>query len=213
MAVQVLLHGSKEDPTQLDELLQGIDLEMGNLQRLVEDLAHLHDQVLGPLELNMEMISLGEWLPTVLRPWEELAHQKQIDWHMSFLPVMPAIRADSTRLSQIIGNLVSNALKYTSPGGTIQLSAGTEGQMFWLEVSDTGPGIDIIEQEQIFKPFYRARHESLSYEGMGLGLAIVADLVHAHRGRVELKSEPGHGSQFRIFLPTSSKTDEWIGSV
>ncbi|HEU0292150.1 MAG TPA: ATP-binding protein [Anaerolineales bacterium] len=208
MAVQVLLHGSKDDPAQLDELLQGMDLEMGNLQRLVEDLAHLHDQVLGPLELNMEIISLDEWLPAVLRPWEELAHQQQIDWRMSFPPVMPAIKADPMRLSQIIGNLVSNALKYTPSGGTVQLSAGMDGQMFWLEVSDTGPGIDMNEQEQIFKPFYRARHESLSYEGMGLGLAIVADLVHAHRGRVELKSEPGKGSQFRIFLPTSSTKDE-----
>jgi two-component system sensor histidine kinase BaeS len=203
MAVQVLLHGSKEDPTQLDELLQGMDLEMENLQKLVEDLAHVHDQVLGPLELNMQMISLGEWLPAVLRPWEELAHQKQIHWRMSCPLDMPAIKADPTRLSQIIGNLVSNALKYTPSGGTIRLSTGTEGHMFWLEVSDTGPGIDVNEQEHIFKPFYRARHENLSYEGMGLGLSIVADLVRAHRGRVELKSEPGNGSQFRIFLPTS----------
>jgi signal transduction histidine kinase len=123
---------------------------------------------------------------------------------------MPVIKVDATRLSQIIGNLVSNALKYTPPGGTIQLSAGMEGQMFWWEVSDTGPGIDINEQDQIFKPFYRARHQSLSYEGMGLGLAIVADLVQAHGGRVELKSEQSKGSQFRIFLPTSSKTDQRI---
>ncbi len=206
MAVQVLLHGSKEDPAQLDELLQGMDLEMGNLQRLLEDLAHLHEQVLGPLELNLENIVPTEWLPAVLRPWEELARQKQIEWAVSLPAKMPAIRVDPTRFSQIIGNLISNAIKYSQPSGQIKLSAGTENNMFWLQVSDNGPGIEADEQEKIFQPLYRTPQKNLSYEGMGLGLSIVRDLVQAHHGKVVLNSEPGIGSQFTIFLPLSSTT-------
>jgi signal transduction histidine kinase len=204
MAVQVLLQGSKEDPAQLDELLQGMDLEMGNLQRLLEELAHLHEQVLGPLELNLENIVPTEWLPVALRPWEELARQKQIEWAVSLPAKMPAIRVDSTRFSQIIGNLISNAIKYSQPGGQIRLSAGTENNMFWLQVSDNGPGIEAGEQEKIFQPLYRTPQKNLSYEGMGLGLSIVRDLVQAHHGKVVLNSEPGIGSQFTIFLPLSS---------
>jgi signal transduction histidine kinase len=206
MAVQVLLHGSKEDPTQLDELLQGMDLEMGNLQRLLEDLAHLHEQVLGPLELNLENIALNEWLPAMLRPWEELARQKQIEWIVSFPARLPIIRVDPTRLSQIIGNLLSNAIKFTPPGGQVKLSAGLEPNQFWLQVRDSGPGIPTGDQEKIFNPFYRVDQKSLAYEGMGLGLSIVQDLVQAHQGRVVVTSEMGKGSQFTIILPFSAFT-------
>jgi signal transduction histidine kinase len=201
MAVQVLLYGSKEDPAELDELLQGMDLELGNLQRLLEDLAHLHDQVLGPLELNFEEIVPGDWLPAVLRPWEELARQKEIDWIPSIPTMMPAVRVDPTRFSQIIGNLLSNAIKYTPPGGQIEISAGVENRMFRLQVIDTGPGIKLDEQENVFKPFYRVNENNLSYEGMGLGLSIARDLVEAHHGWMTLKSEPGKGSRFTVFLP------------
>jgi signal transduction histidine kinase len=205
MAVQVLLSGSKEDPGQLDELLQGMDLELGNLQRLLEDLAHLHDQVLGPLELNFKNIPPGEWLLTVLRPWEELARQKGISWFVSIPTVMPAVRVDPTRFSQIVGNLISNAIKYTPPRGQIEISAGVEDRMFWLQVSDTGSGIALDEQENVFKAFYRVHENNLSYEGMGLGLSIARDLVEAHHGWMTLTSEPGKGSRFTVFLPIATE--------
>jgi two-component system, OmpR family, sensor histidine kinase BaeS len=205
MAVQVLLYGSKEDPVQLDELLQGMDIELSNLQRLLEDLAHLHEQVLGPLELNLENVVLGDWLPAVIRPWEESAREKRIEWIVSIPAEMPTIRVDPTRFSQILGNLISNAIKYTPPGGQVNISAGIEDSMFCLQVSDNGPGIEIDEQENIFKPFYRAQETNLSYEGMGLGLSIARDLVAAHHGRLTLKSEPGKGSQFKVFLPLTSE--------
>ena len=76
--------------------------------------------------------------------------------------------------------------------------------MFWLQVSDNGLGIPADEQDRIFDSFYRVPQQGLAYEGMGLGLAIVRDLVQAHHGQVVVSSELGQGSQFTIFFPLSS---------
>lgn len=179
---------------------------MENLQKLLEDLAHLHEQVLGPLELNLENISRNEWLPAMLRPWEELARQKRLEWIVSLPAKLPIIKVDPTRFSQIIGNLLSNAIKFTPPGGQIKLSADVEPNQFWLQVSDNGPGVPAGDQEKIFDPFYRADQKNLSYEGMGLGLSIVRDLVQAHQGRIVVTSDMGKGGQFTISLPLSAFT-------
>lgn len=200
MAVQVLLQGSKEDPAQLDELLLGMDQEMENLQHLLNDLAHLHEQVLGPLELDLQEISLWQWLPPVLRPWEEAAGQKGLQWEVSIPSNLPNLRIDPTRFSQIIGNLVSNAIKFTPVGGKICVSAGTETGKVWIQVSDTGPGIALEEQQKIFTPFYHGQKDPRIKEGMGLGLSIARDLVQAHQGTLVLDSHPGKGSQFTIFI-------------
>jgi signal transduction histidine kinase len=199
MAVQVLLYGSKEDPAQLDELLHGMDLEMENLQRLLDDLAHLHEQVLGPLELNLQKISLSQWLPTILRPWEEAARQKDVSG-LCCCPQFARSPPGPNRFSQIIGNQSSNAIKFHAYWGRIDLTAGIEADKLWVRVSDSGSGIAIDEQENIFKPFYRGQKTRLS-EGMGLGLSITRDLVQAHQGTVIVESEPGKGSRFTIFLP------------
>lgn len=203
MAVQVLLSGSKENPAQLDELLQGIDLEMENLQRLLDDLALLHEQVLGPLELDLKTLSLSQWLPTILHPWKEAARQKGIEWVVSLPAGLPAVQADPIRFSQIVGNLMSNAIKFTPAGGQIELTAGVGTDKLWIRVSDNGLGIAIEEQEKIFKPFYQGQQRTRFSEGMGLGLFIVRDLVQAHRGTIILESKPGEGSRFTIFLPLS----------
>ena len=117
---------------------------------------------------------------------------------------MPVIQADADRLAQAVGNLVSNAIKYTPPGGVITVSAGTKDSESWVRVSDTGPGIPVNEREKIFQPFYRGGQGHRFPQGMGLGLSIARDLATAHGGRIELESTPGLGSQFTIWLPLRS---------
>jgi signal transduction histidine kinase len=178
---------------------------MENLQRLLDDLAHLHEQVLGPLELDLQKISLSQWLPTILRPWEEAARQKGIKWVVLLPTNLPAVQVDPTRFSQIIGNLISNAIKFTPAGGQIDLSAGMQAGKLWFRVSDNGPGIAIDEHEKIFNPFYRGQQKTRLSEGMGLGLSIIRDLVQAHQGTVILESELGKGSRFTIFSALSPR--------
>jgi two-component system, OmpR family, sensor histidine kinase BaeS len=193
--------GAKDDPALLDELIQGMDEEAARLQHLLEDLSHLYGQLSGSLELNRVALNLNEWLPKVLRPWQEAAQQKRLHWEETLPGDLPTIQADPDRLAQAIENLTSNAVKYTSAHGTIAISAGVSDHNLWIQVGDTGPGVSPDEQEKIFEPYYRGNQGRRIKQGMGLGLSIAKDLVQAHGGKIDLDSTPGIGSKFTISLP------------
>jgi signal transduction histidine kinase len=203
-AIQALLRGAKTNPELLDELLVGMDEQAVHLQRLTEDLAELHEQVLGTLELDKQQLRLVEWLPRVLRPWQEEAKEARLHWEVKIPADLPSINADADRIAQAIGNLVSNAIKYTPAGGTVSVCAESNPAEVWLQVNDTGPGIPQEEQEKIFIPFFRGSHGKRFPQGMGLGLSITKDLVTAHQGRIEVESTPGLGSKFTIWLPKNN---------
>jgi signal transduction histidine kinase len=202
-AIQALLRGARDDPQLADELLAGLAESTARLQHLVEDLARLHDQVLGPLELNWQRITLAQWLPAVLRPWQEVARERGRQWHAEIAAGLPAVQGDPVRLAQAVSNLASNAVKFTPQGGVIVVSAGAceENGEIWIQVKDSGPGIPPEEQANVFEPLYRGSAERRIKQGMGLGLGIARDLIEAHGGRLELESSPGAGSCFTIWLP------------
>jgi len=200
-AVQALSAGADRDPTLRRELYEEMETQIRHLQRLLDDLAQLHDRVLGTLELDRHPIALDAWLPTVLSPWHAAAAQKGLEWQVNIPASLPVISADPDRLAQVVGNLVSNAIKYTPSPGSVTVSVGAEADTVWIRVSDTGPGIPTEEQERIFTPFYRGQSASRFPQGMGLGLSIARDLVAAHGGRLTVESTPGAGSHFTIWLP------------
>jgi DNA-binding response OmpR family regulator len=112
-----------------------------------------------------------------------------------------SVRADGTRLKQILMNLIGNAVKFTPEGGTIELAAKKVGDQVRLEVRDSGPGIPPDEQKRIFEAFYRLTQNAKAAEGSGLGLAITQRLVELHGGHLGLESQPGIGSCFYFTLP------------
>jgi two-component system sensor histidine kinase BaeS len=199
--LQALLRGAKQDPELLDELLVGMDEQVRRLQTLLDDLAHLHDQVLGTLELDRQPLALSQWLPRTLRPWLAAAQEQKQQYETAVPADLPTIAADPTRLAQAIDNLVNNAIKYTPAGGKITVSAGTKGHEAWIRVSDNGPGIPVEDQPHVFEPFFRGDQEPRIKEGMGLGLSITRDLIIAHGGHLELDSQAGKGSNFTIWIP------------
>jgi len=203
-AIRALMGRSGADAAIRQELLTGIEGEMRRLERLLDDLAHLHDQVLGSLELNRQALSLPTWLPQVLAPWREAAVSKGLQWRTNIPPTLPPLKADPDRMAQAVGNLVSNAIKYTPPEGAIIVSACHEEGGLSLTVSDTGPGISTQEQADIFTPLYRGHSGGRFPQGMGLGLAIARNLVEAHGGHLDVASEPGQGSRFIIWLPQAT---------
>jgi len=196
-----VMRGAKDDPALLEELTIGMDEEAARLQHLLEDLSHLYGQLSGSLELNRVELNLNEWLPKVLRPWQEAAQQKRLHWEENLPGDLPSIQADPDRLAQAIENLTSNAIKYTGAHGTIAISAGVNDYEVWIQVGDNGPGISPDEQEKIFEPYYRGNQGRRIKQGMGLGLSIAKDLVQAHGGKIDLDSAPGIGSKFTILLP------------
>jgi signal transduction histidine kinase len=204
-ATQALQGRSGEDAALRQELLAGMDAEIDHLGRLLDDLAGLHDQVLGTLELNRQPTALSEWLARTVPPWRESAQAKDLTWKASIPPDLPTIDLDPDRLAQVLGNLLSNAIKYTPSGGTVSLVAGVEHKEAWIRISDTGLGISAEEQARIFAPFYRSQPGRRFPQGMGLGLNIAYTLVAAHGGKLELDSVPGQGSHFTVRLPLSSQ--------
>jgi signal transduction histidine kinase len=202
-AVHVLLKGT-DDPQVERELLQGVDNEIKRMQPLLDDLALLHGQVTGTLTLNRQQVRLSDWLTTNLLPWRATALEKGIQWNTDIPENLPEISIDPERMAQVLGNLLSNAVKYTPEGGSVMVSAGSGKSESWFQVSDTGPGIDLTEQAQIFEPFYRSQKMRRFPQGLGLGLTIARDIVEAHGGKLELTSSPNQGSQFTVHFPLNS---------
>jgi two-component system, OmpR family, sensor histidine kinase BaeS len=201
LAVQALRRGADQDLELRDDLLAGIDGEIIRLRRLLDDLARLYDQVAGTLQLACHPTPLSDWLPHVLPVWRAAAEGKGLHWEAQVPDSLPTLNIDPDRLGQALGNLLSNAIKYTPTGGQVCVGAGCEPKDLWISVADTGPGIPIEKQAQVFEPFQRGADGRPFPQGMGLGLAIARDLVNAHGGHINLESQPGQGSRFTIWLP------------
>jgi len=202
-AIEALVGGADEQPELRRELLLGMDGEVARLRRLLDDLARLRDELVGTLELNLRPLAMSDWLSQVLAPWQQAAQHKGLHWQSAIPLDLPTISIDPDRLGQALGNLVSNAIRYTPSGGQITVAAGYQDAWLWIRVSDTGPGIPPEEQEHVFIPFYRSHPGRRFAPGMGLGLSIARSLVTAHGGRLELHSTPGHGSDFTIWIPAT----------
>lgn len=204
-AVQALSSGATDQPGLRDELLEGMDEELTLLQHLTEDLASLHGKELGLLDLSLQPLDVSEWLPRTLAPWGEAAQQKKLHWQTEIPSGLPTIQADPDRLSQALGNLLSNAIRYTPAGGSVQVSARQTNDVVQIEVQDNGPGIAADEIELIFQPFKRGKSARRFPDGMGLGLSIARDLVRAHGGDLRVVSAPVQGSRFTLEIPSASE--------
>jgi signal transduction histidine kinase len=200
-AIQALLHGADKDVHLASDLLTGMDEETVRPQRLLDDLAGLHDQVLGKLELTRSAVQLDDWLASTLAPWEAAARQKGLAWVVDVSPDLPVVIMDPNRMAQAIGNILSNAIKFTSAGGKISTAIKFDVDQLSIQVTDTGSGIPVDEQEKIFRPFYRGSQGRRIVEGMGLGLSIARDIITAHGGEIRLESTPGVGACFTLQIP------------
>ncbi len=200
-AVQALLHGADQDAQLSGDLLHGINEETIRLQHLLDDLSGLQDHVLGRLELKRSPVQLNDWLVSTLSPWEASARQKGLTWVEEISPQLPVAVMDSDRMAQAMGNILSNAIKFTPTGGEVLVRVKAEDDLLAMDVADTGPGISGDEREKIFQPFYRGLHGRRIVEGMGLGLSIAKDIIAAHGGDLHLETTPGRGSRFRLQIP------------
>lgn len=203
-AIQALLHGGSKDPRLEHDLVAGMDEETKQLRRLLDDLANLQDVISGSLELNQHPLAVGKWLSLALRPWEMMARDKGLRWSENIPADLPLIWADSARLDQALGNLVSNAIKFTPAGGNVSISVDCDAQYISIHVKDSGPGIPLEEQERVFIPFYQvSRGNHTTGAGMGLGLSIARELIVGQGGEILVSSEEGKGSSFTIMLPVT----------
>jgi signal transduction histidine kinase len=193
-----------DDENLRQELLLGMEDEINILRRLLDDLTGLYDQFVGSFIMEFKTVNLQEWLSALLLPQREAAQAKGLIWKSTISDDLPNLTIDPGRLSQALGNLINNALKFTPAGSTVEITTGRENDEIWIAVQDSGPGIPLDDQENLFTPFFRGRFETRFPQGMGLGLSIARDLVMAHQGKLTFESTPGEGSCFTIWLPDQS---------
>lgn len=173
-----------------------------HLLRLIDDVLDLSKIEAGRISLSLEPVSVAAVVAEVSRALEPIAASKAIPLEVPPVPKVPLVVADPTRFLQILMNFGSNAIKYNRPGGyvRIEVSTPTTGTVR-VAVADSGVGIPIDRQDQLFQPFQRAGQETGPIEGTGIGLAItkrLADLMHATVG---FRSVPNEGSLFWVELP------------
>jgi signal transduction histidine kinase len=190
-------------PDNLQPLLEQTQL----LSRLVDDLRMLALADADELSLDRQPTDVGALAQTMLAQFSAAAEARRITLTPDVAPALPGVWADPQRLSQVIGNLLSNAIRHTPEGGTIRLgvaakAAGKNAGEVALTVADSGPGITPEALPHVFERFYRAdRSRSRADGGTGLGLAIARKLVELHGGRIGVSSEPGQGASFTVWLP------------
>ncbi len=180
------------------------------LSRLVNDLHELAQAEAGQLQLRLQPTDISSLVHKAAAAFGPVAEARGVTLNCETSPDLPLALADSARLTQVLHNLLTNALHFTPAGGTISLSAGQNGKLnghsssLWLAVQDTGEGILPEHLPHVFDRFYRADPaRSRATGGSGLGLAIARAIVEAHGGDVSVASDgvPGRGSVFTVHLP------------
>ncbi|MGI5863636.1 MAG: hybrid sensor histidine kinase/response regulator, partial [Myxococcales bacterium] len=185
-----------------------LDRQVGHLTRLIDDLLDLTRISRGKIKLQKSCLDLGELVRQTAGDYRSTLTEKgirlEVDQTGGSFPVI----GDATRLAQVIGNLLSNAAKFTPAGGTVRISLRPEGEKrVAIEVADEGIGLETSMLAKIFEPFTQAdRSLDHSRGGFGLGLALVKGLVELHDGRVRAASPgPGQGSRFTVELPREAR--------
>lgn len=180
------------------ESLQSLYAEIGRLRKLLDGLEELSRAEASSLNLERQSFELAPFLANIVDRLAVTSEERRISLELSCDEGL-SIRADPDRLSQIVINLISNAIKACGPGGRVVVAADRKGDNVRITVTDNGSGIKEADRPFIFERFYR-----VSGNGLGLGLTIVKELVEAHGGKVTVSSEYGKGSQFIVMIPSVS---------
>ena len=168
-------------------------------QRLIDNLLTSSRLEGGRLALQCEAFDIADVLPRLVEGYRVLPDGQRISLQTLESPLM--VFADVSRVEQMIGNLVTNALRY-APSGPILLGARSGGPgEAWIEIRDFGAGIAPEDQPKIWEKFYRGANGQLGPRGAGVGLSVVRTLAELHGGRAEVESTLGEGSLFRLVLP------------
>ncbi|HET7612649.1 MAG TPA: HAMP domain-containing sensor histidine kinase [Gemmatimonadaceae bacterium] len=197
-----LLLNEDLDRARRTELLE-VALRAGRrMNRLIGDLLDTVRLHAGKLTLDLEDVAVATIFKDADDMFRPLAEKRQISIEIAPAADGLAVRADPLRVSQVLGNILGNALKFTPERGRIVLRASSNGRQVRIDVIDNGPGISASDLEHLFDNFWQAQRND--NRGVGLGLAIAKSVVEAHGGRIWCESTPGKGTTFSFTLPITT---------
>src|SRR4249920_274894 len=194
--VEALREGVVSEPEQVAGSLEIIAVETDRLERLVGDVLDLAKLQAHRFTVRREEVDMNRVIEQAYGAFTEEARRREIDYSVESGELPPVIVSDGDRVLQVISNLLSNAFRWTPDGGRIELTLAASNGSVEVEIVDSGPGIPAEHRERIFQAFI-----SNDADGTGLGLPIARELAVALGGRIELESNPGSGSRFRLVLP------------
>jgi signal transduction histidine kinase len=199
---ELMADGAYGEPSEkMFGVLKRLEANGKHLLGLINDVLDLSKIEAGQLELELSDYSVQDIAQTVRSTLEPLATDKKLAFKLEMAPELPAGRGDGRRLTQVLINLVGNAIKFTD-AGEIAIKAEANNGSFHVSVRDTGPGISAADQAKLFQEFQQADNAITRKKGgTGLGLAISKRIVEMHGGRIWVESEPGQGSTFAFTLP------------
>jgi GAF domain-containing protein len=190
-----------EPSEKMRAVLERLQTNGRHLLGLINDVLDLSKIEAGQLTLSLGDYSLGDVVHGVVAAVEPLATEKRLAFKAEVAPDLPGGHGDERRLSQVLLNLVGNAIKFTDKG-EVAIRASVTNGAFTVAVCDTGPGIPTLEQAKIFEEFQQADSSITRKKGgTGLGLSIAKRIIEMHGGRIWVESEPGKGSTFAFTLP------------
>lgn len=191
------------------ELLKMVQRNALALQQLVSNILDFRKIQNGKMELKLYRFDIVKTLTMWVGDFQLTAERKQIRLHLDVddLKGSHEMIADQEKISRIVFNLLSNALKYTPAGGEIFVSLKDEGANLRLDVKDTGKGISQDEADKIFERFFQAKGAA---SGTGIGLALVKSFVELHHGEARVESEPGKGSDFIVVIPREQEGNSQV---
>ncbi len=197
--VDALRDGLIDDPELITASLDVVANEATRLERLVGDVLDLAKLRAHRFTVHTEEVDMGRLVEQAYGSFGDEARRREIAYSLGGSDAAPTIITDGDRVLQVITNLLKNAFRWTPDGGTIDLALGAANGTVRVDVTDSGPGISREDARTIFSPF--VSHDT---QGTGLGLPIARELAGALGGRIELETEPGRGSRFRLVLPARS---------
>jgi signal transduction histidine kinase len=189
------------------QTLTGLETALNRMQTLVTDLLDL-ERVEAGIDHSRVMIDVNTLAAEAVTEFEVTADARRQRLECSLSAGALLVAGDPTRLKQAIGNLISNAVKYTPEGGSIWVRVRPDDRHVLIEVQDTGYGIPAEVQAKLFQRFFRARVPGTEHvPGTGLGLSLTKAVIEQHAGHVTAESKEGQGSTFRIWLPLAANED------
>jgi signal transduction histidine kinase len=199
---QAILDGTVQTRNEIKNSAEVIQSEADRMYRLVLDLLELARFDAGTVRLNESDIDLNQLLSRLVEKMKLQAEKEEVKLSLD-VPPLPVYDGDPDRLSQVFSNIIDNAVKYTPPGGEVNIRGEVDGEDIKITVSDTGQGIPEEAISNVFDRFYQVdkSRSHAQQPSTGLGLAIAKEIVLAHGGQISVQSQLGKGSQFTVKLP------------